>query len=275
MSAVPDDANPHPYTTGRASEGGHWYARDGSCVYEIEMKTKPGQMRAVDLRDARKLGLVPGFSSIAQCEHKPQLEKWKLDQMLMAAITLPRPDPTETDTQFAERVRIDAAAQAEKARERGTALHAALQGYYEGKLVLPCDAPYVWPVVEWLNASFPGAEWQTEQSFAHPLGYGGKCDLRSVVAVVDFKFKDFDHNGLLDKYGKPKRFAYDEHEMQLHAYEAGFGMMNAVKLNLFISSTVPGLIVPHLWPTNPSAFEAFRCLLRLWQIRKHYNSSWT
>jgi len=42
-------------TTGRASEGGHWYAQNGSCVYEI--RATAGQMRPVTLRDARKRGL--------------------------------------------------------------------------------------------------------------------------------------------------------------------------------------------------------------------------
>jgi hypothetical protein len=52
--------------TGRGSEGGHWYTRTGECCYEI--KGANGKMRSVTLRDARKLGLVPGFSAISKME---------------------------------------------------------------------------------------------------------------------------------------------------------------------------------------------------------------
>src|SRR5690606_19485277 len=96
-------------STGRASEGGHWYGRDGSCVYEI--RGANGKMRAVNLRDARKLGLVPGVSSISQMEHKPALERWKIEQALMAALTLPR-QPNEPDDAFLERAREDSQEQA-------------------------------------------------------------------------------------------------------------------------------------------------------------------
>ena len=255
-------------TTGRASESQHWYDRAGRPVYEIENKSKPGTLRDVNLRDARKLGLVPGFSTIAQMEHKPQLERWKLEQMCLAALTLPtiEGEPLE---ERKKRVYIDSAAQAEKARERGTHLHSALQGFFEGAIIDSEDAPYVYPVVDWLLGRFAKRDWIAESSFAHPLGYGGKCDLRCDTAIVDFKFKDFGPDAI------DKKFGYDEHEMQLAAYEVGFQMPPGVKLNLFISSTVPGLIVPVEWPVdNPHAFEAFRCLLRLWQIRKGFNSSW-
>jgi len=251
-------------TTGRASEGSHWYAQDGSCVYQI--RAKAGHMRDVDLRDARKLGLVPGFSGIARMEYKPQLERWKIDQAYLAALTLPSV-PGETLEQFKERAYQDAQAQAEKARNRGTHLHAVLQGHFEGQPIAAEDAPYVVPVLDWLDTRFPNARWLPEQSFAHPVGYGGKCDLRSAQAVLDYKFKDFSAD-TLDKVR-----GYDEHEMQLHAYEHGFDMHDAIKINLFISSTVPGLIVPVEWKSNPASLEAFLCLLRLWQIRKHYDSS--
>lgn len=250
--------------TGRGSEGGHWYTRTGECCYEI--KGANGKMRSVTLRDARKLGLVPGFSAIAQMEYKPQLERWKIEQAYMAALTLPRVEG-ETLEQFKRRAYDDAQAQALKARDRGTALHAALQGYYEGSPIDANDLPYIMPVVKLLRDRFGDVPWAAERSFAHPLGYGGKLDLSAPDVVVDFKFKDF---------SDPEKVkGYDEHEMQLHAYSFGLGMPNAAKLNLFISSTVPGLIVPVDWPTNPASLDAFTCLLRLWQIRRKYNSSFS
>jgi hypothetical protein len=251
--------------TGRGSEGGHWYTRTGECCYEI--KGANGKMRSVTLRDARKLGLVPGFSAISKMEHKEQLERWKIEQAFMSCLTLPRVDG-ESLQEFMRRAKEDSQAQSNKARDRGTALHAALQGYYEGAPLDMNDLPYVMPVVKHLRDRFGDIQWCPEQSFAHEFGFGGKSDLNSPGRVViDFKFKDF---------SDPEKIkGYDDHEMQLHAYALGFGMLDAIKLNLFISSTVPGLIVPVEWPTNPHAVEAFKCLLRLWQIRRGYDSSFS
>src|SRR6185437_12337702 len=99
-------------TSGRAAESGHWYDRDGKPMYQI--RSAKGEMRPVTLRDARKYGWVPGFSGVAAMEHKPQLERWKIDQALMAAITLPRL-PDESDDAFISRAREDSGEQARKA----------------------------------------------------------------------------------------------------------------------------------------------------------------
>jgi hypothetical protein len=248
--------------TGKASEGGHWYGRDGSCVYEVE--AKKGGMRPATLRDARKLGLVPGFSAIAQMEHKAQLVNWLVQQAYLACLTLPRVEG-ETLEEFKARAEADAAEQATAARDRGTQIHTALESYFEGWPVNDEDKPFVMPVVEYLNQRFPDAQWQAENSFAHPYGYGGKCDLRADGIIIDFKTKAFDD--------PEKTLAYPEHEMQLHAYEFGFGMPPGLKVNIFVSTSKPGLFVVHEWPHNPESLEAFRCLLRLWQIRKGYDSS--
>jgi len=254
-------------TTGIAGEAGHWYKPDGSPAYQIP--DAKGNLRNVTLRDARKFGLLPGFSSIAKLEWKPALEQWKVNQAIMAALTLPA-QPGETLESYKARVEQDAGAQADKARERGVQLHAALECYFlHGQVAVPAEhVPYVKPVVEWLEVNVPNAPWIAEKSFACTrLGYGGKVDLYAPrVAVVDFKFKDFTAADVTAK----KIRGYDEHEMQLHAYAAGLDDHAIRKINLFISSTVPGLIVPVEWPTNPEALEAFLCLLRLWQIRKGY-----
>lgn len=248
--------------SGLASEGGHWYSQDGTPAYEITGAN--GKQRAVTLRDARKLQLLPGFSSIARLEDKPALTQWKINQALMAALTLPRISG-ETLEQFKGRCELDMEAQSKAARERGTALHAALEAWYEYGTVSEENAPYVMPAVEWLMLEFADAGWVAEKSFACALGYGGKTDLYAPgVALVDFKFKDFSD--------PDKVKGYDEHEMQLHAYSHGLGEVpgSCRLINLFISSTVPGLIVPVEWEYREDALQAFLALLRFWQLRKGY-----
>lgn len=256
--------------TGRGSEGGHWYTRAGECCYEI--RGANGNMRSVTLRDARKLGLVPGFSSVAAMEAKPQLERWKIEQALMAALTLPRIE-WETDEQFMARARDDSFEQARKASERGTQIHGAIQSSFEDKPIAAETLPYVYPAKSWLIEKFGHDHWIPERSFAHPLGYGGKIDIsNSVYRVVgDFKCKDFDESKDADDLSWPEMC------MQLTSYANGLGMPDATKVNLFVSTRVPGLIRAKVWTPDEekTAWEAFKCLLRLWQLRKNFNSSFT
>lgn len=253
-------------STGRPSESGHWYDRDGKPMYEV--RAANGSMRAATLRDARKFGWVPGFSGIAQMENKPQLVNWMIEQALMAALTLPRAKD-ESDDAFIARAREDSKEQARKAADRGTQIHAAIQGWFEDTPQDSSLLPYVLPVNDWLAQRFGEGDWRAERSFAHPLGFGGKADLMrqdGLHVVVDFKCKDF---------GEEKQateLAWPEHCMQLSAYAQGFQMVKPNCVNIFVSTRVPGLIRAREWDVAEiaSAWEAFQCLLKLWQIRRNY-----
>ena len=52
-------------------ESGHWYDRDGRPAYE--QATKAGGVRATDLRDARKLGLLPSVTTVLSVVDKAAL----------------------------------------------------------------------------------------------------------------------------------------------------------------------------------------------------------
>lgn len=252
--------------TGLASSGGHWYSADGSPAYEI--KAKAGHMRAVTLRDARKLNLFPSVTGILACAAKPQLERWKIEQAMLACLSLPRAE-WENETEFMARALTDSQEQANKARERGTLLHAQVeQSFLDYARVEPEHLEYVAPVRQWLDIRFGGIAWCAEKSFASALGYGGKVDLHSRDiggVVLDFKTKDFS-DPLTVK-------GYDEQGIQLAAYAMGLGLgQDALRINLFISTTVPGLIVPVEWPTATFGrhWSMFQALLAYWQADKGY-----
>ena len=158
-----------------ASESAHWYAKDGSPVYEVPTAKGIG-FRPTTLADARKLDLVPSVTMILRCAAAPGLEAWKATQLLQSALTLPKIDGEALDD-YAKRVIEDSKEQGRKAAERGTELHKAIEDYIGGESVMTAWLDHCEEVSDTLDQYginlFKG---KTEHSFASPLGYGGKID---------------------------------------------------------------------------------------------------
>jgi len=248
------------------AESTHWYTLDGQPCYEV--KAAKGGMRPTTLRDARKLNLVPSVTTIIKMAAAPGLENWKAEQLLMAALTLPRIQD-EPESAWLDRVRNDSREQARKAAERGTAIHASLQGYFDKDAagVNTDHWPYVDGTAKALKNYFSRGDWFSEQSFAHPLGFGGKCDLYAICnpqVVCDFKTKEFTADNL------PK--TWDDYAMQLAAYRHGFGMERARCAIVFVSVSVPGLChIVELDQTElTKGWNCFKALLEFWQAKNDY-----
>ncbi len=249
----------------RPSESGHWYARDGTPMYEVA--ARDGTMRPATLRDARKFGWFPGVTSIIKCAAAPGLERWKQDQVLMAALTLPRVEG-ETSEQLCARILADSGEQARKARERGTEIHAAIQGHYEGNA--PTDESmwdYVRGVAELLRENCGMQPWVAERPCAHPLGYGTKADLHSPLYVLDFKGSEFDAEKA------PTLKTWDEHHMQLAATRNALNLPGAECGIVYISRNVPGLcrLVRVDEPELVRGWSMFTALLDFWQTKNSYH----
>lgn len=248
------------------SEQGHWYDSKGNPVYTIVGAN--GKERPTTLRDARKMNLFPSVTSIIRCASAPGLERWKQEQVLLAALTLPRL-PDEPEEAWLKRVMEDSQEQARKAAERGTAIHAVLQRHFEG--VPPEDftdeAIYVNGVGRKLNEWFGPKKWIAEASFAHPLGFGGKCDLHDDDTVCDFKTKEFTEEDMLG--------TWDEHAMQLAAYRVGLGMPEARCAIVYVSVNVPGLV--HVCELSQNGLDrgwrCFKALLDFWKAKTGYEPS--
>lgn len=251
-------------------ESGHFYAQDGSIAYEVPYADPKRGMRNTTLRDARKLNLVPSVTTILKVLPKPGLDNWKQEQMFYAALTLTRKDG-ETDERFYGRVVHDSREQAKKAAEKGTAIHGAIQCHINGIKPDKQWTKYSLPVMNWLDREFGGgiAQWISERTFAHPLGFGGAVDLHSPQVIIDFKTKDFDQSDIDN--GKIK--GWPEQGMQLAAYREGTGHPKAKRINLFISRNNPGLIVPYYWSDDDKHWETFCAALKLWKLMKGYDGS--
>lgn len=213
-----------------AQESGHWYDSSGNPVWEVS--GAKGQSVKPDIRHARKLGLLPGVTTITRQAAAPGLVRWQVEQGILAALTLPRRQD-EAESDWLTRVRQDSQEQAKKAAVRGTAVHASVQSFFEGDQ----PAEEYWEHCRGTAAAVKAwAEpplWLAEKSFSHPLGFGGKTDLYGDGFLLDFKSKEFDETTKLD--------TYEEQHMQLAANREGQMIPRARCAIVYVSVTVPGL----------------------------------
>ena len=247
----------------RASESNHWYTRDGVPMYTVE--AKKGGQRATTLRDARTMNLVPSVTTILNVAAKPALLAWMQQQVLYAALTLPR-RPDEPEKDYIDRIISDSKEQGKAAADAGTDIHASIQGHYENRSTGKHQES-VSACVQAITDHFGKREWVSERAFAHEAGFGGKCDLfagNGDGVVIDIKTKEFTDP---DKIG-----GYDEHLMQLAAYRVGLGIPNARCANVFVSRNVPGLVVVKEWPLEDlkTGWEMFTHLLAFWQLKNDH-----
>jgi hypothetical protein len=247
----------------RASESNHWYTRDGIPRYTVIGKN--GKERNTTLRDARTESLVPSVTTVLNVMAKPALIQWLQKQVLMAALTLPRIND-EPEDDYIARIMTDSKEQGRKAADDGTAIHASIQGFYEGTVSTQHEE-HVKATVAALDAAFGQQPWIAERAFGHSHGFGGKCDLHSTVGdgiVADVKTKEFSDPDKID--------LYDDHLMQLAAYRVGLGIPAARCANVFVSRSVPGLVVVKEWEEKDlkRGWAMFCALLQFWQLKNQH-----
>jgi hypothetical protein len=261
---------------------GHWYKPDGSPFYSI-IGAK-GLERDVTLRDARQCGAAPSVTTVLEVLPKPALERWKVQQGILAALTMPRGEDSEEA--WLAKVMADSKRQAKEAAEEGSRIHAACEAWYNKEPVPEAYELHAFYAATELTKLFPEVEdWVAEKSFYHPLGFGGKVDLHSPSTgiVVDFKGKDGD-------FSDGKKLAYDQN-IQLAAYQVGLGLdvdtahpekfmgfdFHPIRFtqcaNIFVSRTHPGAVTSHVWTPEDVAYgwSVFEAALELWKRLSRYN----
>lgn len=249
--------------------GEHWYSTDGTPQYE--QITAKGGLRATDLRDARKYGLVPSVTTVLGVLAKPALETWKVKQGILCALTLTR-QPQESDDEYLARVLRDSGQQAKAAAEEGTRIHDACECAMKGQHYPHKYQPHVDAVREELERLFPDVnDWIAEASFGHVSGFGGKVDLHSPSTgiVVDYKGKDGD-------FSDGKKLAYDQH-YQLAAYNRGLLLPPNVCANIFVSRTHPGRVASHVWKQAEvdEGWQVFEAALSVWKRLRRFDSAFS
>lgn len=224
----------------KKTDSSHWYAQDGTPMYTVIAKGS-GQPRPTTLADARKLNLLPSVTTILRILHKQGLVDWLIEQACLAVLTTPRHVDEPLDA-FVERVLHTDRVQDEesqKARDRGTEIHQAIEDYFQGKTIAPELEPWVAPAIK---AILPCGELVATEKVLVGDAYAGKTDL-ILEGQYCFWIWDFKSAKKL-----PKEDAWPEHQLQLSAYAQAFfkaltgeSITKAIRTaNLYISTTEQG-----------------------------------
>jgi hypothetical protein len=245
-------------------ESGHYYAADGTAVFEVPNKSKGG-MRPTTLKDCKSLGLFPSTTTILKILASPELDRWKQQQVIMASLTLPRRQE-ESDEDYCSRIMDDAFKQVGDAADLGTQIHKAFENHFQGLQYDPEMEPYIAPIKKWVeknNVTFLKHELRLVN---HEVGYAGTTDALmqkdGELYIMDIKSRktrpDYDI--------KP----WSKEPMQIASYAKIVGAKKGV--NLYISTTEPGRI-GEAWydeATLTSEYEAFTHVVALWQHANKY-----
>lgn len=201
----------------QTAESSHWYEpKTGKSVYEVPRADGTG-MRKTTLADARKLGLVPSVTNILAVLNKPALNSWLQEQVILAVLTTPRL-LGEADDAFVQRVLHGEKIQdqeSQKAKDRGTEIHAAIEALFQGREISPEIDPWVRPAFN--EVSKMGELICTEKVLANSE-FGGMIDLvqsfyHRCPPIGSWIITDWKTTKKL-----PTKGAWPEHVLQCAAY---------------------------------------------------------
>jgi len=252
----------------QTSSGGHWYYPDATPCHQVAKRD--GEMRNTNLRDARKLGLLPSVTGILGIIGKESLVSWRIKQALYSSLGLPKTDD-ETPDYWAKRCIAMSDKAKEDAAVSGSRIHDALEKALTNMPYPDELKVFVEPVAQGFKEKEIEITALEKTMTSVEYGYAGTCDMmfewKSGKGICDHKTRNTTE-------GKP--FAkYETEPMQLASYYVmAYGedsIDTAMLVNCLISRTEPGRF-EFVRVENPrAAWEAFKACLTLWKYLKKYD----
>jgi hypothetical protein len=248
-----------------SDQAGHWYTQNGESAHVVIGKN--GNERNTTVADARKMGLYPSVTSILSILDKPQLTNWKIEQSIMASLTLPK-EENETLEDYARRVVKDSKESTTKAAEHGTKMHTEMENILLGRAVSGDEtlAPYIATFKKWAEENVEKTYW-CEKGLVG-AGYAGRCDayvkLRGVGdAIIDLKNRKV--NPKYDPF-------YDTDCAQLWAYRASSENPKCACVSVVLASNDANKITSKVWDEEElyQAGIAFCAMQKVWSWVKNY-----
>lgn len=244
-------------------EGAHWYEANGKPQHDA------------DLRVARKALLYPSVTSIDK-DTFPNLflERWKLNQLVIAASQNPR-QPHESEEQYANRIYELSMEKATEAAKFGKDLHKACEVW-----PATCEQslmPWWVKFDEWMNKHGVKPLANEKRVLHHGIGVAGTLDLKAETSqgliIVDYKTQDVK----LSESKKKKPAFYDSWVRQLAFYEQSerieLGHPDPIPcVSLIIDSNEGGEVYDKWWTKDEiqEAYEEFLAGVWLWCRKRDY-----
>jgi hypothetical protein len=248
-----------------SESGGHWYTADGKSAHTIMGKN--GNFRNTTAADARRMLLYPSVTSILSILDKPQLTNWKIEQAIMASLTLPKEEGETLET-YARRVVKDSKESTTKAAEHGTRMHEQAENILMGRAV--CKDEYLQPYIEtfkkWADENVEKTYW-CEKALVG-AGYAGRCD-----AYVKLKWIGDAIIDLKNRKVNPKHEPfYDTDCAQIFAYLSASENPKAAGVSIVLASNDSSKIMTRVWENDElyQAGIAFCAMQKVWAWVKGY-----
>lgn len=254
----------------------HWYrvGEDGKVYpcYELPKKTGDGT-KAVTLREAKELGLLPSVTGICRVLDKPFLNNWRVEQGILAALTLPRA-PGEPLEAFARRVVEDMGEEVNTAAQAGTDLHDELMQ----KLIRHDEEdlrhPGIGSALTWLRNHMISVTGQEKCVGNKIIGVAGRLDISGTwdnyhgfpaeerPCVIDIKTQKV----------KKEAVFYPEWGLQLAAYGyCEFGDKPHDLISLVIPREPGSPVQIRVWDNRDELLDMFKHCVELWCWLKGYD----
>jgi hypothetical protein len=255
---------------------GHWYDQEGSPRHEVSGKNG---IRATNLRDARKNGWIPSVSTVwSDVVSKPMLTRWKENNLMKYMHIVSNLSDNQTYTNnpasidaLSKEARAAFSVHQKELTDRGINAHQSLSIYFNSLgadvVDLGNHALMIRNVVAKLDQLCGRQNWESEKSFANSYGYGGQVDLCSDEFVIDFKTKD------MSKGADVKKMVFDDHGVQLAAYDTGLGDSGRRLINLYID-VESGNVLEFEHEDTERYWNMFKHALELWKLIKKYDPKW-
>ena len=244
---------------------GHWYDAEGRSAHVILGKN--GKERNTTVADARQMGLYPSVTSILGILDKPQLTSWKIEQAIMASLTLPK-EADETLETYARRVVKDSKESTTKAAEHGTKMHEQAENILMGRAVCKDEylQPYIATFKKWADENVEKTYW-CEKALVG-AGYAGRCDAYVKLKGVGDAIVDLKNRKVNPKY-EP---FYDTDCAQIFAYLSASENPKAAGVSIVLASNDPSKIMTRVWEKDElyQAGIAFCAMQKVWAWVKGY-----
>ncbi len=235
------------------NESCHWYDKDGQPQHDA------------DLRVARKQKLHASVTTIDKAEFKNDfLEKWKMNEMALAASENPR-QPHESTESYVNRIYELSLQKSVDAADFGKKVHAAIEDWPQ----LPLESevfPFAEAFGKWYEENFSERILAEHVMVDPDIGVAGMGDFKGVHKVHGKVWADWKtQNVKKDDKGRKKPAFYDSWARQLAFYSITDAKLTGIFpafhpcMSVIIDSNEPGEPIVKLWDTDEikSAYEDF------------------